>query len=163
MLWKFGDNINTDFITPGRYNLTTDAAKLGKIAFIEFRPEFCEDAKEGDVIAAGDNFGCGSSRETAVVALKARGIRAVIAKSFARIFYRNAINVGLPLIVADTSQFEDGDEVSVDFENNRVLNKTRNIELEFESDRLTKRILAEGGIIPYLKKNGLDSLGRLSE
>jgi 3-isopropylmalate/(R)-2-methylmalate dehydratase small subunit len=163
MLWKFGDNINTDFITPGCYNLTTDAAELGKIAFIEYRPDFCKNAKEGDVIAAGENFGCGSSRETAVVALKARGIRAVIAKSFARIFYRNAINVGLPLVVADASQFEEGDEVEVDFDNNKVLNKTRSLELEFESDRLMKRILAEGGIIPYLKKNGLDSLGRLSE
>lgn len=163
MLWKFGDNINTDFITPGRYNLTTDATELGKIAFIEYHPEFCKNALEGDIIIAGENFGCGSSRETAVVALKARGIRVVIAKSFARIFYRNAINVGLPLIVADASQFEEGDEIEVDFENNKVLNATKNTELAFEADELMKKILAEGGIIPYLKKNGLDSLGRLSE
>jgi 3-isopropylmalate/(R)-2-methylmalate dehydratase small subunit len=163
MLWRFGDNVNTDFITPGRYNLTTDAAELGRIAFIEFRPDFCKNAKEGDIIAAGENFGCGSSRETAPVALKARGIRAVIAKSFARIFYRNAINVGLPVIIADASQFKEGDDVEVDFGNDNVFNRTRNMELEFKSDRLMKRILAEGGIIPYLKKNGLDSLGRLSE
>jgi len=165
MIWKFPDNINTDFISPGRHNmavsLTANAKDLAKVAFIEYRPEFSKEVKEGDIIAAGENFGCGSSRESAAVALKACGLKAILAKSFARIFYRNAVNLGLPLIEVDTTDFDEGDEVEIDFKNNKVKNKTKNLELEFKLDKLTKRILDEGGIISYLQKNGLDSLDRL--
>ena len=92
--WKFGDDINTDVITPGRYTVTTDRKRLGQIAFIEYRPEFAKEVQEGDVIVAGNNFGCGSSREHAPRAIRAAGIRLIIAASFARIFYRNAFNIG---------------------------------------------------------------------
>lgn len=162
MIWKFPDNINTDFICPGTrtlaVSLTSNAQDLAKVAFIDYRPEFPEKVQKGDMIVAGENFGCGSSRESAAVALKACGLRAILAKSFARIFYRNAINLGLPLIVVDTTNFDEGDEVEIDFKNNKVRNKTKNFELDFKLDGLTKRILDEGGIVSYLQKNGLDSL-----
>ena len=167
MIWKFGDNINTDFISPGRHNiaasLTANANDLSKVAFIEYRPEFSKKVQEGDILVASKDFGCGSSRESAAVALKACGQKAIIAKSFARIFYRNAINIGLPLIELDTSNFDESDEVEIDFKNNKVINRTKNFELEFRLDRLTKKILDEGGIISYLQKNGIDSLERLLE
>ena len=112
--WKFGDDINTDVITPGRYTVTTDKKRLGEIAFIEYRPEFGKYVKEGDVIIAGNNFGCGSSREHSPIAIKAIGISAVIAKSFARTFFRNSINIGLPLFVSqEAEKIDDGDEVEV--------------------------------------------------
>ena len=91
-VWKFGDDINTDVITPGRFNLTTDLKELADCCFCETRPDF--KPQNGDIIIAGSNFGCGSSRESAALAIKAAGIKAVVAKSFARIFYRNAVNNG---------------------------------------------------------------------
>src|SRR2546427_9522337 len=97
-IFKFGDAISTDASVPGRYNVTTDAARLGKACFVEARPDFAGSVQEGDVIVGGRNFGCGSSREHAPMAIKAAGIQAVVARSFARIFYRNAINIGLPVI-----------------------------------------------------------------
>src|SRR3989338_3048389 len=99
--WKLGNDVNTDVITPGRFNLTADPKELAKICFIELRPEFYKEVKQGDIIVAGRNFGCGSSRETAPVSIKAAGIKAVIAKSFARIFYRNCINIGLPALESE--------------------------------------------------------------
>lgn len=165
MIWKFPDNINTDFISPARYNLasnlTANAADLAKIAFIEYRPEFPKSVKAGDIIVAGENFGCGSSRESAVAALKGCGLKAIIAKSFARIFYRNAINIGLRCIVLDTSGFDEGDEVEIDHERNIVRNITKKTELAYSEDELTKKILKEGGIIAFLQKNGTDSLDML--
>lgn len=162
MIWKFPDNINTDFISPGTrtlaVSLKSNAQDLAKAAFIDYRPEFSREVKEGDIIVAGENFGCGSSRESAAVALKACGLKAILAKSFARIFYRNAVNLGLPLIEVDTTNFDEGDEVEIDFKNSKVKNKTKNFELDFKLDKLTKRILDEGGIVSYLQKNGLDSL-----
>ena len=121
-VFKFGDAISTDAIIPGRYNVTTDAAALGKACFIEARPDFAGRVQGGDVIVAGRNFGCGSSREHAPMAIKAAGIQAVIARSFARIFYRNAINIGLPLIQCDAiyDGVHDGDPVSVDIRSGRI-------------------------------------------
>jgi len=115
-VFKFGDGISTDAIIPGRYNVTTDASVLGKACFIEARPDFASSARPGDIIVAGRNFGCGSSREHAPMAIKAAGIHAVIARSFARIFYRNAINIGLPVIQCDAiyDAVKDGDPISVD-------------------------------------------------
>lgn len=165
MIWKFPDNINTDFISPARYNLasnlTANAAELAKIAFCEYRPDFAKNVKEGDLIAAGENFGCGSSRESAVAALKGCKIKAILAKSFARIFYRNAINIGLRCIVVDTSGIEETDEVEIDLARNVVRNRTKNFELEYKEDELTKKILQEGGIIAFLQKNGTGSLDKL--
>src|SRR4030081_774286 len=95
-VFKFGDGISTDAIIPGRYNVTTDPAALGKACFIEARPDFATSVQTGDVIVGGRNFGCGSSREHAPMAIKAAGVQAVVARSFARIFYRNAINIAYP-------------------------------------------------------------------
>ncbi len=121
-VFKFGDAISTDAIIPGRYNVTTDAAALGKACFIEARPDFATSVQQGDIIVAGRNFGCGSSREHAPMAIKAAGVKAVIARSFARIFYRNAINIGLPVIQCDAlfDAVQDGDPISVDIRSGRI-------------------------------------------
>jgi 3-isopropylmalate/(R)-2-methylmalate dehydratase small subunit len=121
-VFKFGDAISTDAIIPGRYNVTTDAAALGKACFIEARPDFAGSARQGDLIVAGRNFGCGSSREHAPMAIKAAGVEAVVAQSFARIFYRNAINIGLPVIQCEAvyDAVDDGDLISVDVRSGRI-------------------------------------------
>jgi 3-isopropylmalate/(R)-2-methylmalate dehydratase small subunit len=121
-VFKFGDGISTDAIIPGRYNVTTDAAALGKACFIEARPDFAGTVKAGDVIVAGRNFGCGSSREHAPLAIKAAGIQAVVAQSFARIFYRNAINIGLPVIQCEAvyAAVDDGDPIRVDIHSGEI-------------------------------------------
>lgn len=160
--WKFGKDINTDAITPGRFNLTADPKELAKICFIEERPEFTKEAKKGDVIIADENFGCGSSRETAPVAIKASGIQAVIAKSFARIFYRNCINIGLPVLVSEEAVqgINEGDEVSVEFELGVIKNNSS--KKEFKANELPKfalQIIEAGGVVDYLnKKGGFDEL-----
>jgi len=140
-VWRFGDNVDTDVITPGRFNLTTDLEELGGIAFCEVRPDF--EPREGDVIIAGRNFGCGSSRESAALAIKAAGIRAVIAESFARIFFRNAVNVGLQVYtLEDASEFSDGNSVNLE-----------EIEVSPPQEFL-QRIIDVGGIVNYIRRNG---------
>lgn len=121
-VFKFGDGISTDAIIPGRYNVTTDPAALGKACFIEARPDFATSVRAGDVIVGGRNFGCGSSREHAPMAIKAAGVQAVVARSFARIFYRNAINIGLPVIQCDAlyDAVVDGDPVSIDIRSGAI-------------------------------------------
>jgi len=121
-IFKFGDAISTDAIIPGRYNVTTDPSALGKACFIEARPDFVTSVEPGDVIVGGRNFGCGSSREHAPMAIKAAGIQAVIAQSFARIFYRNAINIGLPVIQCDAvyDAVADGDAIKVDIQSGDI-------------------------------------------
>lgn len=155
MNWIFENNINTDLITPGRYNITTDPHELAKITFIEYRPEFAKNVKKNDFIIAGNNFGCGSSRETAVTALKTCGIKAIIAKSFARIFYRNCINAGLYAITANTELISQNDEIILDVKNKVIINKTKKISIPAEISHLMGKIHAYGGIIPLLKKKGL--------
>jgi len=161
MNWIFGNNINTDLITPGRYNITTDAKELAKIAFIEHRPEFAKTVKKGDFLIAGNNFGCGSSRETAVTALRASGIKAVVAKSFARIFYRNCIDLGLLAIVAETENIRPNDDLEIDVEKQVVLNISEKKEIKAVIPSLMIKLYETGGIIPYLKYNGLGSLEKL--
>ena len=121
-VFKFGDAISTDAIIPGRYNVTTDAAALGRACFIEARPDFAGSVQQGDVIVGGRNFGCGSSREHAPMAIKAAGIQAVVAQSFARIFYRNAINIGLPVVQCEAihDAVDDGDPISIDVRSGRI-------------------------------------------
>jgi 3-isopropylmalate dehydratase small subunit len=121
-VFKFGDGISTDAIIPGRYNVTTDPSALGKACFIEARPDFATTVQSGDVIVGGRNFGCGSSREHAPMAIKAAGVQAVVARSFARIFYRNAINIGLPVIRCDAiyDAVGDGDPVSIDIRSGAI-------------------------------------------
>ena len=155
-VWKFGDDINTDIITPGRYTVTTDEARLGKIAFIEYRPEFAEEVREGDVIVAGRNFGCGSSREHAPVAIKAAGISAVIARSFARIFFRNAINIGLPILICDgVNEINDGDNVEVDLKTGEIRNTSKGTIAKTEVlPEFIRRIVERGGLVDFLKEDG---------
>jgi 3-isopropylmalate/(R)-2-methylmalate dehydratase small subunit len=156
--WKFGDDINTDVITPGRYTVTTDRKQLGQIAFIEYRPEFAIEVQKGDVIVAGNNFGCGSSREHSPVAIKAAGISAVIAKSFARIFFRNSINIGLPLYICeDTDRIDDGDTVEINVKTGEIHDKTKEITLKAKSlPEFMQRIVEKGGLVNFLRSDGYD-------
>ena len=155
-IWKFGDNINTDYITPGRYNLTTDEKRLAKIVFKEYRPEFAEKVRPGDIIVAGKNFGCGSSRETAALALKAAGIKLIIAKSFSRIFFRNAVNIGLPVIICEEAdKIEEKDVLEIDFRKGLIRIVNKNIILKCSSlPDFILNIINEGGLINYIKKHG---------
>jgi 3-isopropylmalate/(R)-2-methylmalate dehydratase small subunit len=159
-VWKFGDDINTDVITPGRYTVTTDKKRLGEIAFIEYRPDFSKNVKEGDIIVAGNNFGCGSSREHSPVAIKAAGISAVIAKSFARIFFRNSINIGLPLFISeDAEKIDDGDEIEIDFDTGEIKDKTKNILLKVKPlPAFMQKIVEKGGLVEFLRSGGYDNL-----
>lgn len=154
-VWKFGDDIDTDIIIPGRYLVITNENELAKHAMEGLDPDFHDKTQEGDIILAGKNFGCGSSREHAPIALKAAGISAVVAESFARIFYRNAINVGLPLLESEkiSSGFNEGDEIELDMDKG-VLKNERTGE-KYGVKKLPEfmlEILNNGGLIPYLKE-----------
>jgi 3-isopropylmalate/(R)-2-methylmalate dehydratase small subunit len=152
-VWKFGDSISTDAITPGRYNLTKDPQELAKIAFIEVRPEFSREVKRRDVIVGGKNFGIGSSRESAALALKAAGISGIIAKSFGRIFYRNCINLGIPLLTGDTDWLNDGDEIEVDWQSG-IVRRGKEIRQFEPLEEFLFEIVKNGGIIEYLQRRG---------
>ncbi len=154
-VFKFGDAVSTDTIIPGRYNVTTDLDALGKACFIEARPDFAAAVRPGDVIVAGRNFGCGSSREHAPLAIKAAGVRAVVARSFARIFYRNAINIGLPVIPCPglDDGVQEGDAIDVDIATGviRVDGRT------FQGDApgpVALRIQEAGTLIDLIKGHG---------
>lgn len=152
-VWRFGDNVSTDTITPGRYNLTKDPEELARIAFIEARPEFSREVKPGDVVVGGKNFGIGSSRESAALSLKAAGVAGVIAESFGRIFYRNAVNLGLPLLVGDTSGLRDGEVIEVNWRTGEV--RTENGVFHFKPlDGFLLRIVEEGGILNFIARRG---------
>ena len=154
--WKFGDDISTDHITPGRYyHLRSNMPELAKHVMEDADPDFMKKFRPGDFIVAGKNFGMGSSREHAPLALKIAGVSAVIAKSFARIFYRNAINVGLPVLIADTDSIDSGDELEVDLEKGVIVNRTKGEELKVKPipDFMLK-ILNEGGLVSYVRKHG---------
>ncbi|MFC1803426.1 3-isopropylmalate dehydratase small subunit [Thermoproteota archaeon] len=154
--WKFGDDINTDIITPGRYTVTTDKTELGKIAFIEHRPEFIKKIQRGDIVVAGKNFGCGSSREHSPIALKAAGVGVVIAKSFARIFFRNAINIGLPILICkDTDLIQDGDSLNVNLDTGEIYNHTQNVTLQANPlPKFIQTIIEMGGLLPFIENDG---------
>jgi 3-isopropylmalate/(R)-2-methylmalate dehydratase small subunit len=156
-IWKLGDNINTDVIIPGRYNVTTDRAQLARYCLCEVLPEFASQVQVGDVVMAGHNFGCGSSREHAPAALQACGVQVIIARSFARIFYRNAVNIGLPVLVCEVAVLasEDGQRVEVDLVSGTIHNLTT--EQTFQAEPLTPfvaRIVEAGGIIEYIRREG---------
>lgn len=152
--WVLGDNVSTDDIIPGRYLVKRDPHELGKHVFENLIPGFSSKVRKGDVIIAGRNFGCGSSREQAPLALKGVGIGAVIAESFARIFFRNAVNQGLPVMVCKgvRASFSTGEEVEYDLGKGVVRNLTRNLEMKAEPlPDFILSILRAGGLIPYLK------------
>lgn len=151
-----GDSINTDFIISGRYKFSiTDMKELSKHIMEDIDPAFPSKLKAGEsIIVAGENFGMGSSREQAPLVIKEAGIVAVMAKSFARIFYRNSFNIGLPLIEADTSKIKEGDELFVNFDNSLLLDKTQGLRIKIQPlSEIMQKLLADGGIISHLKKH----------
>ncbi len=148
-IWKFGDNVDTDQIIPAEYLTTGDAKELAAHAFAKVIPEFSKEVQEGDVVVAGANFGCGSSREHAPRALLGAGIRCVIAKSFARIFFRNSINIGLPLIEADIfDRIEETDQIEIRFDDGVIRNLTKNEDYQFKPlPEFMQKLLESGGLI----------------
>jgi 3-isopropylmalate/(R)-2-methylmalate dehydratase small subunit len=156
-IWMLGDNVNTDVIIPGRYNVTTDRSQLARYCLCEVRPEYAQQVQAGDVLMAGHNFGCGSSREHAPAAIQAGGIQVVIARSFARIFYRNAVNIGLPVLVCEDAVLAsvDGQQIEVDLATGVIHNLTTDQSFQSEPlDPFVARIVAAGGIIPYIHQEG---------
>lgn len=154
--WKFGDSISTDLICPGRYfHLRSNLPELAKHVLEDADQEFASKMSEGDFVVAGSNFGLGSSREHAPTIIKLAGVSAVLAKSFARIFYRNAINVGLPLLECDTDKIEQGNEIWVDLATGTITNKTKDIELSAHPlPKAMLNILNDGGLLAHIKKHG---------
>jgi methanogen homoaconitase small subunit len=153
--WLFGKDVDTDQIIPGRYSpYMTSEEELVKYAFIEHRPEFASQVQPGDVIVAGSNFGCGSSREYAPRALQKCGIAAIIAPSFARIFFRNAVNLGIPLFEADlTVQVADGEQVTLDLDASQLRTARGTYALP-RPPRFVQEIQRQGGIVAYYKRFG---------
>lgn len=149
--WVFGDNVDTDQIIPAEFLVTGDRAELGSHAFAYARPDFAKNVKEGDIVVAGDNFGCGSSREHAPRALLGAGVCCVIAQSFARIFYRNSINIGLPLIEADVDVNE-GDTLEVDFGAGKICERGQEKCAFSPQPDFLKNLIAAGGIVAYTKQ-----------
>jgi 3-isopropylmalate/(R)-2-methylmalate dehydratase small subunit len=152
----FGNDINTDYIIASKYkSSTTDMKEMAKHVMADADPDFAKKIMPGDFIVAGSNFGCGSSRETAPLVIKAAGLSAVLAKSFARIFFRNAINVGLPVVECDTSNIEKGDQLEVDLSAGLVRNITRGTEIRVAPlPPVMLELLNDGGLAEHFKKHG---------
>lgn len=157
-IWKYGDNINTDEIIPARYLNTTDLKELSSHCMEDIDPSFVHKAKRGDILVAGENFGCGSSREHAPLSIKFFGVSCIIAKSYARIFFRNAINIGLPIFesVEAAHEINEGDEVSVDLDLSKIVDLTTHKEYSFTPfpDEM-KEIIEAGGLMEYVRSNRL--------
>ena len=153
-VWTFGDNIDTDLIIAARYLNTSEPKELAKYVMEDADPEFKNKVKAGDIIVAGENFGCGSSREHAPIALKAAGVSAVIAKSFARIFYRNAFNMGLTILELDeSSELKEGDILTVDLDNGTIKSKNNNKTYKFTPiPPFMQELVSCGGLMNYAKK-----------
>ena len=155
-VFKYGDNVDTDVIIPARYLNSFDPQELASHAMADIDPEFVEKVQPGDLIVANKNFGCGSSREHAPLCLKTAGISCVIAETFARIFYRNAINIGLPIIECPEAaqNIEAGDEVEVDFDSGRIYNRTKGLTFQGQAfPEFMQKIIAAGGLVNYTNKN----------
>jgi len=157
-IWKFGDDIDTDLIIPARFLNVSDGAELAKSCFADLRPDFAKSISPGDIIVAGRNFGCGSSREHAPLAIKEAGISLIIAKSFARIFYRNGFNIGLPLIESDkaSDELSDGDEILVDLSSG-IIERTRD-GMRFQANAIPPfmaELIEAGGLVKYTKRKNL--------
>ena len=153
MVFKYGDNVNTDVIIPARYLNSSDPAELATHCMEDIDKEFVKKVNKGDIIVAEKNFGCGSSREHAPIAIKAAGVSCVIAETFARIFYRNAINIGLPIIECpDASRgIEAGDEVEVDFDSGIITNKTKGTSFKGQAfPEFMQKIIRAEGLVNYI-------------
>ncbi|WP_300668228.1 3-isopropylmalate dehydratase small subunit [Helicobacter sp. UBA3407] len=155
--WKFGDNIDTDLIIAARYLNTSDTAILASHLMEDARTGFVNEINQGDIIVGGENFGCGSSREHAPVAIKEAGISAVIAKSYARIFYRNAFNTGLPILeIQEADSIKEGDALEIDLPSGVIKNLTQKCTYQFAPiPPFMLELLTSGGLIPYAKAQNL--------
>lgn len=155
-LWKFGDDINTDLIIPGKYLELTDPNEMAEHVMEGADPTFSSKVSKGDIVVGGRNFGCGSSREHAPLALKYAGVSAVVAESYARIFYRNAINIGLPSLecVGIIKSVKEGDILEIDVIGGTVRNINIGVQLAFTPlPAFMIEVLGEGGLVPYIRKN----------
>ncbi|MBU4477941.1 MAG: 3-isopropylmalate dehydratase small subunit [Candidatus Omnitrophica bacterium] len=156
--WRFGDNINTDEIIAARYLNTFDAQELGSHCMEDIDKNFSQKIAPGDIIVAGKNFGCGSSREHAPIAIKGCGISGVVAESFARIFYRNAVNIGLPIFVSAEAaeSIKEGDLIEIDAQSGVICNRTQS--KNYQTDKFAgfmQDIVNEGGLLNWIKKKGI--------
>ena len=154
-VFKYGENIDTDVIIPARHLTTSDPKELAKHCMEDIDKKFADKVKDGDIIVAGKNFGCGSSREHAPIAIKGSGVACVIAPTFARIFYRNAFNTGLPILESDEAadKIEDGDEVTVNFETGEIKNITKNETYKAEAfPQFMTELIKQEGLVNYVKK-----------
>ena len=153
IVFKYGDNVDTDVIIPARYLNSSDPAELATHCMEDIDKDFIKNVKKGDIIVASKNFGCGSSREHAPIAIKAAGVSCVIAETFARIFYRNAINIGLPIIEcpAASQGIDAGDEVEIDFDSGMIYNHTKNTQFQGQAfPEFMQKIIAAEGLINYI-------------
>ena len=158
-VWKFGDHIDTDLIIPARFLNVSDKNELAKNCFADLRPDFATQVKSGEIMVAGENFGCGSSREHAPIAIKAAGIGCIIAKSFARIFYRNAFNIGLPILEAPDvfDLMTEGDRVSINLASGEIRNEeTGQVIKAMPLPPFMQSIVECGGLVPYIKKTTMN-------
>ena len=156
-VWKFGDNIDTDVIIPARFLNVSDQKILAANCFVDLRPDFNKSVAPGDVMLGGSNFGCGSSREHAPLAIKAAGVSVIVAKSYARIFYRNAFNIGLPILECEeaTDAFLEGEKISVDLDSGEI--KSVGDGKRFSAKPIPefmREIIMAGGLVPYIKSKG---------
>jgi 3-isopropylmalate/(R)-2-methylmalate dehydratase small subunit len=153
-VWKFGDNIDTDLIIAARYLNTSEPSELAKYVMEDADPSFVGKMQSGDIIVAGENFGCGSSREHAPIALKAAGVAAIIAPTFARIFYRNAFNMGLPIFeLPEAAEIAEGDTVRIDMESGEVINETQGKTYPFTPiPAFMQELVDAGGLIAFAQK-----------
>ena len=154
-VFKYGDNVDTDVIIPARYLNDPDPAALASHCMEDIDIEFAKKVQPGDIIVADKNFGCGSSREHAPISIKACGVSCVIAETFARIFYRNAINIGLPIIECPEASkgIEEGDEVEVDFDSGMIYNKTKGTQFQGQAfPEFMQNLIAKGGLVNYINE-----------
>ena len=159
--WNFAENMNTDEIIPGRFNITIDPLELAKNVFCEVKPEYAKNVKPGDIIVGGQNFGCGSSREHAPIAIKGSGAKCIIAPSYARIFFRNCINIGLPILECPEAVLgtNEGDEVDVDLATGQIRNLTSGASFQAQPlPDFVLKIADAGGIVNFLKEHDIQEL-----
>ena len=155
-VFRYGDNVDTDVIIPARYLNTSDPLELAEHCMEDIDKDFVNNVHQGDIIVASDNFGCGSSREHAPIAIKASGVSCVIANSFARIFYRNAINIGLPILECPeaVAAIENGDEVEVDFDSGKITDVTKGQTFQGQAfPEFMQELIAAGGLVNYINKS----------
>ncbi len=164
--WTFGENMNTDEIIPGRFNITIDPLELAKNVFCEVKPEYAKNVQPGDVIVGGQNFGCGSSREHAPIAIKGSQAKCIIAPSYARIFFRNAINIGLPILECPeaVADIDEGNEVDVNLTTGQITNVTKGNTYQARAlPDFVLKIAEAGGIVNFLKEHDIEELMQNAE